>query len=119
MVEIFSSSGMEDMQSSLQDAFSKMFSGKKEPRKVTVSEAFEILKKEEAQRLVDSESVIKKAIRRTEQSGIIFLDEIDKIASGGGAGSGSPDVSRYNSLVFIFLLSNLKPPAKVNLLKFF
>ena len=94
MVEIFSSSGMEDMQSSLQDAFSKMFSGKKEPRKVTVSEAFEILKKEEAQRLVDSESVIKKAIRRTEQSGIIFLDEIDKIASGGGAGSGSPDVSR-------------------------
>ncbi len=94
MVEVFSSSGMEDMQSSLQDAFSKMFPGKKQPRKVKVPEAFEILKKEEAQRLVDTESVTEKAIRLTEQSGIIFLDEIDKIASRGGAGSGSPDVSR-------------------------
>jgi ATP-dependent HslUV protease ATP-binding subunit HslU len=94
MVEVFSSSGMEDMQSSLQDAFSKMFPGKKQPRKVTVPEALEILKKEEAQRLVDTESVTEKAIRRTEQSGIIFLDEIDKIASRGGGGSGSPDVSR-------------------------
>jgi ATP-dependent HslUV protease ATP-binding subunit HslU len=95
MVEVFSSSGMEDMQSSLQDAFSKMFPGKKQPRRVKVPEALEILRKEEAQRLVDTESVTEKAIRRTEQSGIIFLDEIDKIASrGGGGGSGSPDVSR-------------------------
>ena len=94
MVEVFSASGMEDMQSSLQDAFSKMFPGKKQPRKVKVPEALEILKKEEAQRLVDTESVTEKAIRMTEQSGIIFLDEIDKIASRGGSGSGSPDVSR-------------------------
>ena len=94
MVEVFSASGMEDMQSSLQDAFSKMFPGKKQPRKIKVPEALEILKKEEAQRLVDNESVTEKAIRRTEQSGIIFLDEIDKIASRGGSGSGSPDVSR-------------------------
>jgi ATP-dependent HslUV protease ATP-binding subunit HslU len=94
MVEVFSSSGMEDMQSSLQDAFSKMFPGKKQPRKVKVPEALEFLQKEEAQRLVDTESVTEKAIRRTEQSGIIFLDEIDKIASRGGSGSGSPDVSR-------------------------
>ncbi len=94
MVEVFSSSGVEDMQSSLQDAFSKMFPGKKQPRRIKVPEALEILVKEEAQRLVDSESVTEKAIRRTEQSGIIFLDEIDKIASRGGGGSGSPDVSR-------------------------
>lgn len=94
MVEVFSSSGMDDMQSSLQDAFSKMFPGKKQPRKVKVPEALEFLQKEEAQRLVDTESVTEKAIRRTEQSGIIFLDEIDKIASRGGSGSGSPDVSR-------------------------
>lgn len=94
VVEIFSSSGMDDMQSSLQDAFSKMFPGNKEPRKVKVPEALEILKKEEAARLVDNESVTEKAIRKTEQSGIIFLDEIDKIASRGGSGSGSPDVSR-------------------------
>jgi ATP-dependent HslUV protease ATP-binding subunit HslU len=94
MVEVFSASGMDEMQSSLQDAFSKMFPKKKKMRKVRVAEALEILKKEEAEQLVDMESVTEKAIRRTEQSGIIFLDEIDKITSRGGTGSGSPDVSR-------------------------
>jgi ATP-dependent HslUV protease ATP-binding subunit HslU len=59
-----------------------------------VPEALEFLKNEEAERLVANESVTEKAIRRTEQSGIIFLDEIDKIASRGGSGSGGPDVSR-------------------------
>ncbi|HHL33164.1 MAG TPA: ATP-dependent protease ATPase subunit HslU [Desulfobulbaceae bacterium] len=94
MVEVFSASGMEDMQSSLQDAFSKFFPRKKHRRKVSVPEALEFLKKEEAERLVDQESVTEKAIRKTEQSGIIFLDEIDKIASRGGGGSSSPEVSR-------------------------
>ena len=94
MVEVFSASGMEDMQSSLQDAFSKFFPKKKHRRKISVPEALEFLKKEEAERLVDMESVNEKAIRKTEQSGIIFLDEIDKIASRGGGGSSSPDVSR-------------------------
>jgi ATP-dependent HslUV protease ATP-binding subunit HslU len=94
VVEVFSSSGMEDMQSSLQDAFSKIFPGQKHERKLKVPDALEYLKKEEAQRLVDTESVTEKAIRKTEQAGIIFLDEIDKIASRNGAGSGSPDVSR-------------------------
>ncbi len=93
MVEVFSASGMEDMQSSLQDAFSKFFPKKKHRRKISVPDALEFLKKEEAERLVDMESVNEKAIRKTEQSGIIFLDEIDKIASRGG-GSSSPDVSR-------------------------
>jgi ATP-dependent HslUV protease ATP-binding subunit HslU len=93
IVEVFSSSGMEDMQSSLQEAFSKIFPGQKQERKIRVPEALEYLKKEEAQRLVDTESVAEKAIRRTEQAGIIFLDEIDKIASRGSSGSG-PDVSR-------------------------
>ncbi len=94
MVEVFSASGMEDMQSSLQDAFSKFFPKKKQSRKVKVPEALELLQKEEAERLVDNESIAEKAVRRTEQSGIIFLDEIDKIASRGGTGSGSPEVSR-------------------------
>ncbi|HEB50860.1 MAG TPA: ATP-dependent protease ATPase subunit HslU, partial [Desulfobulbus sp.] len=94
MVEVFSASGLEEMQSSLQDAFSRFFPGKKQKRKVRVPEALELLKKEEAERLVDQESVTEKAIRRTEQSGIIFLDEIDKIASRGGTGSGGPEVSR-------------------------
>ena len=94
MVEVFSASGMEDMQNSLQDAFSKFFPKKKQSRKMKVPEALELLNKEEAERLVDNESITEKAVRRTEQSGIIFLDEIDKIASRGGAGSGSPEVSR-------------------------
>ncbi len=94
MVEVFSASGLEEMQSSLQDAFSRFFPGKKQKRKVRVPEALEILKKEEAERLVDQESVTEKAIRRTEQSGIIFLDEIDKIASRGGTSPGGPEVSR-------------------------
>ncbi len=94
VVEVFSSSSMEDMQSSLQEAFSNIFPGKTQTRKVRVPEALEYLKKEEASRLVDTETVTEKAIRRTEQSGIIFLDEIDKIASRGGSSSGSPDISR-------------------------
>ncbi|MGE4560009.1 MAG: ATP-dependent protease ATPase subunit HslU [Desulfobulbus sp.] len=94
VVEVFSASGMEDMQNSLQEAFSKFFPKKKQTKKMKVPEALEVLKREEAERLVDNESVTEKAIRRTEQSGIIFLDEIDKIASRGGSGSGSPDVSR-------------------------
>ena len=94
VVEVFSASGMEEMQSSLQEAFSKFFPKKKQTKKIKVPEALELLKREEAERLVDHESVTEKAIRRTEQSGIIFLDEIDKIASRGGTGSGSPDVSR-------------------------
>ena len=93
IVEVFSSSGMEEMQSSLQEAFSKIFPGQKQERKVRVPEALAYLKKEEASRLVDTESVAQKAVRRTEQAGIIFLDEIDKIASRGGGGHG-PDVSR-------------------------
>ncbi|MDH3346792.1 MAG: ATP-dependent protease ATPase subunit HslU [Desulfobulbaceae bacterium] len=94
MVEVFSASGMEDMQSSLQDAFSKIFPKKSQNRKIKVKDALEILQKEEAERLVDMETVTEKAIRRTEQTGIIFIDEIDKVASRGGSGSGSPEVSR-------------------------
>jgi ATP-dependent HslUV protease ATP-binding subunit HslU len=94
MVEVFSASGMEEMQNSLQDAFSKFFPKKKQTRKVRVPEALEYLTREEAERLVDMESVTDKAIRRTEQSGIIFLDEIDKIASRAGQTGGGPEVSR-------------------------
>jgi ATP-dependent protease HslVU, ATPase subunit len=94
VVEVFSASGMEDMQNSLQEAFAKFFPKKKQQKKVKIPEALEFLKKEEAERLVDTESIAEKAIRRTEQSGIIFLDEIDKIASRGGGGSSSPEVSR-------------------------
>ena len=69
-MEVFSASGMEEMQSSLQEAFSKFFPKKKQAKKIKVPEALELLKREEAERLVDNESVAEKAIRRTEQSGI-------------------------------------------------
>ena len=93
MVEIMTTSGMEDMQSNLQDVFSKIFSKKKKKRKLKVPEAMKALVKEEMERLVDMDKVMKEALRRTEESGIIFLDEIDKIVSKGSGGQG-PEVSR-------------------------
>lgn len=95
MVEIMTTSGMEEMQSNIQDAFSKMFPKKKQSRKMKVPDAFEALTKEEMERLVDMDKVVKDALQRTRETGIVFLDEIDKIASrGGSSGSQGPDVSR-------------------------
>ena len=95
MVEIMTTSGMEDMQSNLQDAFSKIFPRKMKNRKMKVPEALDAVTKEEMEKLVDMDQVIKEALRRTEESGIVFLDEIDKIASsGGGSGGHGPEVSR-------------------------
>lgn len=92
MIEIFSSSGVEDMGLNIKEMFGNMFPRKKKKRKVKVSEAMDILVEEEAQRLVDMDKVTKTALERVEQSGIIFLDEIDKIV--GSDTSSGPDVSR-------------------------
>jgi ATP-dependent HslUV protease ATP-binding subunit HslU len=92
MVEIFSSAGMEDMGLNVKDMLGNIFPQKKKKRRVKVPEALEILVDEEAQRLVDMDKVTKTAIERVEQSGIVFLDEIDKIV--GGDGTHGPDVSR-------------------------
>ena len=93
MVEIFSSAGMEEMGINFKDMLGGMMpKGSSKKRKVTVAEALEILAQEEAQRLVDMDKVVKEAIEKAEQSGIIFLDEIDKIA--GKEGGSGPDVSR-------------------------
>ena len=92
MIEIFSSSGVEDMGLNIKEMFGNMFPRKTKKRKVKVSEAMDILVEEEAQRLVDMEKVTKTAVERVEQSGIIFLDEIDKIV--GSDSSSGPDVSR-------------------------
>ncbi|MBW1635423.1 MAG: ATP-dependent protease ATPase subunit HslU [Deltaproteobacteria bacterium] len=95
MVEIMTTSGMEDMQSNLQDAFSKIFPRKKKNRKMKVPEALDAATKEEMEKLVDMDQVIKEALRKTEEAGIVFLDEIDKIASRGGSSGGhGPEVSR-------------------------
>lgn len=92
IVEIFSASGLEEMDVNIKDMFGSLFPKKKKQRKVKVPEALGILSQEEAYRLIDMDSVIKQAIERVEQSGIIFLDEIDKIA--GRESTLGPDVSR-------------------------
>jgi ATP-dependent HslUV protease ATP-binding subunit HslU len=80
MVEIFSNIGMEEMGINFKDMLGGAFPKGTKRRKVKVSEAMEILAQEEAQGLVDMDKVVKQSIKKVEQSGIIFLDEIDKIA---------------------------------------
>jgi len=92
MVEIFSNVGMEEMGINFKDMLGGMLPKNTKRRRVKVPEAMEMLAQEEAQGLVDMDKVIKEAIARVEQSGIIFLDEIDKIA--GKNGAHGPDVSR-------------------------
>ncbi|MGV1099059.1 ATP-dependent protease ATPase subunit HslU [Thiovibrio sp. JS02] len=96
MFEILShGGGADDMESGLKDVFGKMFPKKSRRQQMQVKDALEALKKSEAEKLVDMESVTRLAIQRTEQSGIIFLDEIDKIASRqGGSGHHGAEVSR-------------------------
>ena len=92
MVEIFSNIGMEEMGINFKDMLGGILPKGTKRRKVKVPEAMEILAQEEAQGLVDMDRVVQEAIVKVEQSGIIFLDEIDKIA-GNNAAHG-PDVSR-------------------------
>jgi len=92
VVEIFSASGLEEMDVNLKDMFGNMFPKKTKKRKVKIPEAREIIAQEEAQKLIDMEKVTKMAVLRVEQSGIIFLDELDKVATR-DQGHG-PDVSR-------------------------
>jgi len=92
MVEIFSSAGLEEMDINLREMLGNIMPRRTKRRKVKVPEALEILTQEEAQRLIDMDKVVKLAIERTEHSGIIFLDEIDKIAS--RENTRGPDVSR-------------------------
>ncbi len=92
MVEIFSAAGMEEMDINIKDMFGNLFPKKSRKRRVKITEALEIVAQEEAQRLIDMDKITKQAIQRVEGSGIIFLDEIDKIV--GSSGSHGPDVSR-------------------------
>lgn len=91
-LEIFSGSGVEEMGVNLQDVLGNFMPKSKKKRKVTVKEAKEILTHEEAQQLIDMDEVHREAIKRVEEDGIIFLDEIDKIA--GKNNTVGPDVSR-------------------------
>jgi len=92
IIEIFSSAGMEEMDMQIRDMFGNMLPKKTKKRKVKVKEAYELLIQEESKKLIDADRVTKDAIERVEQSGIIFLDELDKIASRDR--THGPDVSR-------------------------
>ena len=92
MIEIFSAQGMEEMDMQIRDMFGNIMPKKTKRRKMNVKEAYEHLILEESKKLIDMDRVTSDAIERVEQTGIIFLDEIDKIASR-DHGHG-PDVSR-------------------------
>ena len=91
-VEIFSPGGIEEMDINFKDMFSNILPNQTKKRQVPVSEARTILIQEEAEKLIDMDAVIGEAIQRVENSGIVFLDEIDKIA--GGESRHGPDISR-------------------------
>jgi ATP-dependent HslUV protease ATP-binding subunit HslU len=92
MVEVFSGQGMEEMGINLRDMLSNLLPSRTKTRRLRVAEARRLLAQEEAQKLVDMDEVVSQAIRRVENSGIVFLDELDKVA--GREGGRGPDVSR-------------------------
>jgi ATP-dependent HslUV protease ATP-binding subunit HslU len=92
VLEVFSGQGMEEMGINLKDMLSNLLPTRTKRRRVPVREARRLLTQEEAQKLIDMEDVVSQAIRRVEDSGIVFLDELDKIA--GREGGHGPDVSR-------------------------
>jgi ATP-dependent HslUV protease ATP-binding subunit HslU len=92
MIEIFSSTGMEEMEFNMKEVLGGIFPGKSKKRKVKVPEALEVIFQEESQKLIDMDKVVSEAIRNTEQNGIVFLDELDKVA--GNESRQGPDVSR-------------------------
>ena len=92
MVEIFSNSGIEEMDINFRELFGNLLPKKTKKKEVTVAEALDMIADQEASKMIDMEQVVESALDRTEQAGIIFLDEIDKIV--GSDRSMGPDVSR-------------------------
>jgi ATP-dependent HslUV protease ATP-binding subunit HslU len=92
MLQIMTPQGMEDIEQNLKDLFSNLMPKKTKRRRLKVGEAMDLLAQEEANRLIDMETVTKEAVARVEHAGIVFIDEIDKIA--GREGVHGPDVSR-------------------------
>jgi ATP-dependent HslUV protease ATP-binding subunit HslU len=91
--EIFTAQGVEEMGVNMKDMLPGLFGGRSKKKKMRIGEARPLLVQEEADKLVDQQNIAREAIERVEQSGIVFLDEIDKIAGRQTAASG-PDVSR-------------------------
>jgi ATP-dependent HslUV protease ATP-binding subunit HslU len=92
MFEVFSGQGMEEVGINIKDMLANLMPGKTRRRRLKVGEARRLLAQEEAQKLVDVDEAVSQAIRRAEDSGIIFLDELDKVS--GREGAHGPDVSR-------------------------
>ena len=92
MFEVFPGQGMEEIGINLKDMLANLMPGRTRRRRVKIGEARRLLAQEEAQKLVDVDEAVGQAIRRVENSGIVFLDELDKIA--GREGGRGPDVSR-------------------------
>jgi len=93
-IQFLGGQGMDAMGGGLQDMLQGLLPKQKQKRKVTVAEARELLRGDEAAGLVDQDKLKTEALRRAEQDGIIFIDEIDKIAAGSEGGTRGPDVSR-------------------------
>jgi len=91
-IELLPMSGMESMDLNMRDLLSNIMPKRRKKRRLTVAEALEVLQQEEADKLIDMDEVAREAVRQVEQNGIVFIDEIDKIA-GRSQGSG-PDISR-------------------------
>ncbi|MFO7846205.1 MAG: ATP-dependent protease ATPase subunit HslU [Balneolaceae bacterium] len=97
MMQVFGPQGMEEMGFNLQDMLGNMAKGgKKTKRSLPIHEAREVLLEQEAEKLIDHEAAVQEALERVQNQGIIFIDEIDKVAesSTGSGGKGGPDVSR-------------------------
>ncbi|WP_085523986.1 ATP-dependent protease ATPase subunit HslU [Tuberibacillus sp. Marseille-P3662] len=92
MFDLFQGAGMEQLGMNMQDMLGNMMPKKKKKRKLTVSDARDVLKQDEAQKLIDMDEVNQEAVTRAEESGIIFIDEIDKVTANSSSQSG--DVSR-------------------------
>ena len=94
MLQVFGPMGMEEMGLNLQDILGNLGGKRKKKRRMKIADALEYLTKEEAQKLIDMDAVTREALERVEQAGIIFIDEIDKVAGSSNRTGGGPDVSR-------------------------
>lgn len=94
MLQVLGPIGLEEMGINLNDLFGNMMPKKSKKRKLSIAEARKVLVQDEANKLIDMDAVIKEAIEKVQNSGIVFIDEIDKVAGGQSKSASGPDVSR-------------------------